>query len=40
MVVSAGLLRIFGKETAELPIVATSRDNRGKVSAGQIGFEE
>ncbi|KAL1822636.1 hypothetical protein ACET3Z_009414 [Daucus carota] len=30
VVVSAGLLRIFGKETAELPIVATSRDNRGK----------
>lgn len=36
VVVSAGLLRIFGRETAELPIVATSRDNRGKVSAGQI----
>ncbi|KAK1392604.1 Chromodomain-helicase-DNA-binding protein 4 [Heracleum sosnowskyi] len=30
VVVSAGLLRIFGRETAELPIVATSRDNRGK----------
>ncbi|KAL8125871.1 hypothetical protein AgCh_013249 [Apium graveolens] len=30
VVVSAGLLRIFGRETAELPIVATSRDNREK----------
>lgn len=33
IVVSAGLLRIFGSEAAELPIVATRRDNQGKVSA-------
>lgn len=30
VVVSAGLLRIFGREAAELPIVATRRDNQGK----------
>ncbi|XP_052175209.1 LOW QUALITY PROTEIN: uncharacterized protein LOC127790026 [Diospyros lotus] len=30
VVVSAGLLRIFGREVAELPIVATSRENQGK----------
>ncbi|XP_071907828.1 uncharacterized protein [Coffea arabica] len=30
VVVSAGLLRIFGREVAELPLVATSRDNQGK----------
>lgn len=30
IVVSAGLLRIFGREVAELPLVATSRDNQGK----------
>ncbi|CAL5356252.1 unnamed protein product [Camellia sinensis] len=30
-VVSAGLLRIFGREVAELPLVATSRENQGKV---------
>ncbi|KAF5938470.1 hypothetical protein HYC85_022729 [Camellia sinensis] len=29
-VVSAGLLRIFGREVAELPLVATSRENQGK----------
>ncbi|XVE76335.1 hypothetical protein DITRI_Ditri12bG0163800 [Diplodiscus trichospermus] len=29
-VVSAGLLRIFGQEIAELPIVATSREHQGK----------
>ncbi|XP_009796785.1 uncharacterized protein LOC107811234 isoform X2 [Nicotiana tabacum] len=30
VVVSAGLLRIFGQEVAELPLVATSRENQGK----------
>ncbi|KAF3631941.1 putative glycine-rich RNA-binding protein 6, mitochondrial-like [Capsicum annuum] len=30
VVVSAGLLRIFGQEVAELPLVATSRQNQGK----------
>ncbi|XP_038904568.1 uncharacterized protein LOC120090939 isoform X2 [Benincasa hispida] len=30
IVVSAGLLRIFGREVAELPIVATSREHQGK----------
>ncbi|XP_050380115.1 uncharacterized protein LOC126797523 isoform X2 [Argentina anserina] len=30
VVVSAGLLRIFGREVAELPIVATSREHQGK----------
>ncbi|XVF76602.1 hypothetical protein PTKIN_Ptkin13bG0278900 [Pterospermum kingtungense] len=30
VVVSAGLLRIFGRELAELPIVATSRKHQGK----------
>ncbi|XP_059647009.1 uncharacterized protein LOC132293506 isoform X2 [Cornus florida] len=30
VVVSAGLLRIFGRGVAELPIVATSRENQGK----------
>ncbi|KAI8009647.1 Increased DNA methylation 1 [Camellia lanceoleosa] len=29
-VVSAGLLRIVGREVAELPLVATSRENQGK----------
>ncbi|KAK9158709.1 hypothetical protein Scep_005283 [Stephania cephalantha] len=29
-VVSAGLLRVFGHEVAELPLVATSADNQGK----------
>lgn len=29
-VVSAGLLRVFGREVAELPIVATSREFQGK----------
>ncbi|KAK2974208.1 hypothetical protein RJ640_014474, partial [Escallonia rubra] len=29
VVVSAGLLRIFGREAAELPMVATSRGNQG-----------
>ncbi|CAL5328873.1 unnamed protein product [Camellia sinensis] len=29
-VVSASLLRIFGREVAELPLVATSRENQGK----------
>lgn len=33
IVVSAGLLRIFGREVAELPIVATSREHQGKVGA-------
>lgn len=32
VVVSAGLLRIFGQEVAELPLVATSREHQGKVS--------
>ncbi|KAE8658442.1 hypothetical protein F3Y22_tig00116971pilonHSYRG00486 [Hibiscus syriacus] len=32
VVVSAGLLRIFGWEVAELPIVATSRKYQGKVN--------
>lgn len=30
VVVSAGLLRVFGHEVAELPIVATSREHQGK----------
>ncbi|EYU41695.1 hypothetical protein MIMGU_mgv1a000809mg [Erythranthe guttata] len=30
VVVSAALLRIFGHEVAELPLVATSRENQGK----------
>lgn len=32
MVVSAALLRVFGQEVAELPLVATSKENQGKVS--------
>jgi hypothetical protein len=31
LVVSAALLRIFGQEVAELPIVATSREYQGRV---------
>ncbi|KAH7519154.1 hypothetical protein FEM48_Zijuj08G0005600 [Ziziphus jujuba var. spinosa] len=30
IVVSAGLLRVFGREVAELPLVATSREHQGK----------
>ncbi|KAI8015688.1 Increased DNA methylation 1 [Camellia lanceoleosa] len=30
VVVSVGLLRIFGREVAELPLVATCRENQGK----------
>ncbi|KAK9123526.1 hypothetical protein Sjap_013128 [Stephania japonica] len=30
VVVSAGVLRIFGREVAELPLVATARQSRGK----------
>ncbi|KAL7248303.1 hypothetical protein ACSBR2_003085 [Camellia fascicularis] len=30
VVVSTGLLRIFGREVAELPLVATSKENQGK----------
>ncbi|CAH9088971.1 unnamed protein product [Cuscuta epithymum] len=30
VVVSAGLLRVFGKEVAELPLVATSKEYQGK----------
>lgn len=30
VVVSAGLLRIFGRDAAELPLVATSREHQGK----------
>ncbi|GKV30038.1 hypothetical protein SLEP1_g38903 [Rubroshorea leprosula] len=30
VVVSAGLLRIFGREVAELPLVATTREHQGK----------
>ncbi|KAL0426342.1 UNVERIFIED_CONTAM: Chromodomain-helicase-DNA-binding protein 4 [Sesamum latifolium] len=30
VVVSAALLRIFGREVAELPLVATNRENQGK----------
>ncbi|XP_077226208.1 uncharacterized protein LOC143859371 isoform X2 [Tasmannia lanceolata] len=29
-VVSAGLLRVFGREVAELPLVATSKENQGR----------
>ncbi|KAK9290995.1 hypothetical protein L1049_009178 [Liquidambar formosana] len=29
-VVSAGVLRVYGREVAELPLVATSNDNQGK----------
>lgn len=32
VVVSAALLRIFGREVAELPLVATSKEYQGKVS--------
>ena len=31
--VSAGLIRVFGREVAELPIVATSKEHQGKVSS-------
>ncbi|KAL7170645.1 hypothetical protein ACSBR2_035513 [Camellia fascicularis] len=31
VIVSAGLLRIFGREVAELRLVATSRENQGKL---------
>lgn len=37
VVVSAGLLRVFGREVAELPIVATSREHQGKVCI--LGFK-
>lgn len=30
VVVSAALLRVFGREVAELPLVATTKENRGK----------
>jgi len=30
-VVSAGLLRVFGQDVAELPLVATVKEFRGKV---------
>ncbi|KAF3454212.1 hypothetical protein FNV43_RR04659 [Rhamnella rubrinervis] len=30
IVVSAGLLRVFGREVAELPLVATTREHQGK----------
>ncbi|XP_074331015.1 uncharacterized protein LOC141668183 [Apium graveolens] len=30
-VVSAGLLRIFGRDLAELPLVATTKENQGKL---------
>ena len=30
-VVSAGLLRVFGQDVAELPLVATAKECRGKV---------
>lgn len=33
VVISAGLLRIFGRNVAELPLVATSREYQGKVSS-------
>ncbi|KAF8396750.1 hypothetical protein HHK36_018380 [Tetracentron sinense] len=36
IVVSAGVLRIFGQEVAELPLVATSRENQGKVSLSRF----
>jgi hypothetical protein len=36
VVVSAGLLRIFGQEVAELPLVATSREHQGKVSTFMV----
>lgn len=36
VVVSAGLLRFFGREVAELPIVATSREHQGKVSTSML----
>lgn len=38
VVVSAGLLRIFGREVAELPLVATSREHQGKVRNSAIIF--
>ncbi|KAL8115598.1 hypothetical protein AgCh_022194 [Apium graveolens] len=31
-VVSAGLLRIFGRDLAELPLVATTKENQGKLN--------
>ncbi|KAG5582910.1 hypothetical protein H5410_053537 [Solanum commersonii] len=36
VVVSAALLRIFGQEVAELPMVATSRENQGKVFSARL----
>lgn len=36
IVVSAGLLRIFGRGIAELPIVATSKEHQGKVRTYHI----
>lgn len=38
VVVSAGLLRIFGREVAELPLVATSRECQGKVRNSAVHF--
>ncbi|XP_062103450.1 uncharacterized protein LOC133814517 [Humulus lupulus] len=35
IVVSAGLLRIFGREVAELPIVAKTREHQGKVGTNE-----
>ncbi|KAL0344557.1 UNVERIFIED_CONTAM: Chromodomain-helicase-DNA-binding protein 4 [Sesamum radiatum] len=36
VVVSAALLRIFGREVAELPLVATNRENQGKVRSQHL----
>ena len=38
IVVSAALVRIFGKDVAELPLVATDRENQGKVSLGTLFY--
>lgn len=32
VVVSAGILRVLGKEAAELPLAATRQENQGRVS--------
>lgn len=38
VVVSAGIVRIFGSELAELPLVATSNDHQGKVVIVDCGL--
>ncbi|KAG4926798.1 hypothetical protein JHK85_053284 [Glycine max] len=40
LVVSAGLLRIFGRNVAELPLVATSRAHQGKRLLSSLNVEK